>query len=413
MRRRDFLLTGISAAAAIGLPLRAGAQDAPKIAVILSPEGRGDLGWNDLAWHGSEVAKAEGLISDYTMLVSNSNENYALLDSLASSGEYAIIISCSSVYANSIVEIAAMYPEQNFGQLDMRPEATAESHPGVLAMLFNQEQMSALVGATAALLAAHYDRPHVGLVLGREVAVLQDFEIGYKVGVAWAIDWLQRNRPEDAAGKQIVDMDPTQRVLWTYTGTFADPAVGKTAAEVQIQQGAAVIYQVAGGTGLGVLSAVADYHDRGEVSPTEPPFALGVDADQDWINPYIIASGMKRVDMAVLEATRLAVGGTFRDAVQSGGGVYWLNLGNGGVAMSDETTLSTFTEFAVAAGNMDEAAAETTQTTYEALRAAQPDYVWEAVAELRAAIESGALEVPKPSMDPERFDMATLRATYG
>ncbi len=84
-----------------------------------------------------------------------------------------------------------------------------------------------------------------------EIPVLYKFEAGYRFGVKWAEDYYKQKTGKD------VNID----VLYQYTGSFNDAAKGKAAAQAQLQQGAWVIYQVAGGTGLGVFDAVKEVLD--------------------------------------------------------------------------------------------------------------------------------------------------------
>ncbi|WP_367884726.1 BMP family protein [Thermococcus sp. JCM 11816] len=89
-----------------------------------------------------------------------------------------------------------------------------------------------------------------------------------------------------------------------------------------------MIYQVAGGTGLGVFEAINDYL-KANNKKMGPPFAIGVDSAQDWIKPgAIIASMMKRVDVGVYNAVKQAEENKFE------GGVVELGLKEGGVKLS-------------------------------------------------------------------------------
>jgi basic membrane protein A len=348
-------------------------------------------------------------------LVSSDSEILSLLTSLASSGEYDLILSNSWSYVKAVGEVANQYPNQNFAQMDTRPDIKS-GDPGdaaVLGLVFSQEKVSALAGALAAFVAAYHDFEHVGLVLGVEGSILHDFEIGYKWGVDWGLKWLQENKPELLRGKKIASVPRTERVLWTYTGTWGDPAKGKAATLIQIDQGAGIVYQVAGGTGLGVLSGVADYHKEKGITFTKPPFAIGVDADQDWINPYILASAMKRVDHAALEACRLVYTGEFRDTIKKNKGFLSMNLKNNGVGLSDEAILGDFLDFGREAGAIQQDKVPEIVSNYKKLREAHPDWIWETVKELEGLIKDGQVEVPSPFTDPQKYDIKALRKIYG
>jgi len=299
--------------------------------------------------------------------------------------------------------------------MDTRP-GLKPGDPGndaVLGLIFNQEEMSALAGALAAFIAIHHDTSHVGLVLGTEGSILHDFEVGYKWGVEWGLEWLEKNHPDVLTGKEFVKTPRTERVLWTYTGTFDDPAKGKAATTIQLDQGAGVVYQVAGGTGLGVLSAVADYHKERNIGFTEPPFGIGVDADQDWINPHIIASGMKRVDSATLGACRLVYEGKFREAVRNNQGTLIMNLNNNGVALSDEKILEEFLDFGLKTGGIEADKVPQIVADYKKLRASHPEWFWTGIKVLEGSIRDEKVQIPKPSADPVKYDIKKLREMYG
>lgn len=385
-----------------------------KVALVVTPPGKGDLGWNFVHWLGCERAKALGLVQEYAEIISTEATILSDLTLLAQSKEYDLIICAGWEFVDALRVVANNFPEQNFVMTDVRPEF-GEGEPGnfsTLTILFQQEQPSALVGALAALLAIHYNYPHVGIVLGKEGAVLYEFEMGYKWGVNWAVNWIEKNYPDLTVQNTFVSTPKKERVLWTYTGTWADPAKGREATEIQIRQGAVAVYAVAGGTGLGVLSYVEDYHREHAIPFTNPPFAIGVDIAQDWMNPYIIASAMKRADVGVIEAVKLVQAGTFRERVAKDN-VLWMNLANKGVWMSDEETLDEFMQYMERLGALSAEERPKILERWKQLRAAQPSWIWEAVKELQEAIINGKVEIPRPFGEPEKWHIEELRAEYG
>jgi basic membrane protein A len=91
------------------------------------------------------------------------------------------------------------------------------------------------------------------------------------------------------------------------TGTtgaaWADPVKGGELARAQIARGADVIYQAAGGTGIGVLRATADAGKLG----------IGTDANQNGLFPgKVLTSMLKRVDAAVIRTFNDARAGTWK-----------------------------------------------------------------------------------------------------
>lgn len=385
-----------------------------KVALIVTPPGKSDLGWNFVHWLGCERAKDLGLIQEYAEIVSTESTILSDLTLLAQSKEYDLIIVCGWEFLDAVKVVANDFPDQNFIMTDVVAEF-GEDEPGkfnTLSILFQQEQPSALVGALAALLATHYDYPHVGTVLGIEGPVLYEFEMGYKWGVNWATDWVEEHHPDLAVQSKFINTPRKERVLWTYTGTWSDPAKGREATEIQIRQGAVAVYAVAGSTGLGVLSYIDDYHKEQDIPFTSPPFAIGVDIAQDWMNPYIIASAMKRADVAVVEAVKLIQAGTFRERVAEDN-ILWMNFANQGTWMSDEQTLDEFMEYMVRSGSLPAEKRPEILEQWKQLRAAQPSWVWEAIEELQEAIINGTVDIPRPFGEPEKWRIEELRAEYG
>src|SRR5216684_2971663 len=86
-----------------------------------------------------------------------------------------------------------------------------------------------------------------------------------------------------------------------YSEDFSDQAKCKQIALNQIEQGAGVIFQVAGGCGLGALDAAKE----------KGVWGIGVDADQSFLGPHILTSAVKRVDTAVFDAIKLVADGKF------------------------------------------------------------------------------------------------------
>ncbi len=100
---------------------------------------------------------------------------------------------------------------------------------------------------------------------------------------------------------------------------FADPARGVELARSQIDQGADVIIQAAGGTGIGVLQAAAYAGVLG----------IGTDSNQNGLHPgHMLTSIRKRVDNAVYESFTASREGRFEPGVRvlglADGGMDWV-----------------------------------------------------------------------------------------
>jgi len=248
--------------------------------------------------------------------------------------------------------------------------------------------MSALVGALAALAAAEHGYANAGIVLGIEIPVLYHFEAGFRFG----IDWANKKVGADVG------------LLYTYTGSFSDIALGKAATEAMLAQGAVGVYNVAGPLGVGDHEAIAEAYQNA-VTMYGDPYYFGVDANQDWIGNgfHGLASGMKRVDTACYMAVHAVAEDIFTAGVVS------LGLAEGGVAISKLNDLADFIQFGIDGGSVNADGFYQIVANWAFNRATVPAYVWNNIDELEAAILGGLVVVPTADTGDE---MGTVRAEY-
>jgi basic membrane protein A len=95
---------------------------------------------------------------------------------------------------------------------------------------------------------------------------------------------------------------PGIKTLNGYSQDFSIQAKCKEVALNQIAAGSVVVFQVAGGCGLGALDAAKE----------KSVWGVGVDADQGYLGTYVLTSALKRVDTSVFNSIRDAKNGTFR-----------------------------------------------------------------------------------------------------
>ena len=355
-----------------------------KVAVVLDVGGRGDLSFNDMGFVGTDRA-AEDFGYEMVEVQNASGADYLPnLRNLARTGDYEIIICVGFLLGDALAEVAPEYPDQKFAIIDV----DYITGPNIMNLVFRENEQSALVGALAAMAAAEYGYSSVGIVLGIEIPVLYHFEAGFRFGMDWGND------------KVGADVD----LLYTYTGTFSDIALGKAASEAMLAQGAVGIYNVAGPLGIGDHEAVAEAHQNAGTT-YGPPYFFGVDANQDWIGNgfHGLASGMKRVDTACYMAVESVYNGTFEAGVVS------LGLAEGGVAISKLEDLADFIQFGIDGGSVDPDDFYEIVANWASNRATIPATIWDAVEELEAGILDGSIVVPTANNGDE---MATVRADY-
>jgi len=264
--------------------------DGPKIGLAYDVGGVGDQSFNDSAYAGLGQA-VEELDATCTELEAQAGENdedrAARLRALADDGHNPII-GVGFVYSVATYEVAADYPEVNFGIIDGFNPGT-EDLANVANIGFAANEGSYLVGVAAALTT---QTDHVGFIGGVDGPLIQSFQAGYVAGVE--------------------SVDPNIEIEITYLSQddpvkgFENPAGGETAATGMYDDGADVVYHAAGKSGLGLFDAV--------VQAGEGNWAIGVDSDQfltadEDQKPYILTSMLKRVDTGVFEYAQAVADG--------------------------------------------------------------------------------------------------------
>ncbi|MCK5586050.1 BMP family ABC transporter substrate-binding protein [Candidatus Bipolaricaulota bacterium] len=355
-----------------------------KIAIVLDVGGRGDLSFNDMGFAGADKAATEfGL--EVTEVQSASAADYLPnFRNLARTGDYDLILGIGFLLGDALGTVAAEYPDQLFAIIDVDWIVG----PNIMNFVFRENEMSALIGALAGMAAADAGFAATGVVLGIPIPVLYHFEAGYRFGQDWGL-----TKYAELTGSAVDVV-----MLYNYTGTFDDIALGKAASEAMLAQGAVGIYNVAGPLGTGDHEAVVEFHDNAGTT-YGPPFYFGVDSNQDWFGQgyHALASGMKRVDFAVYSAVAAVVNGTFTAGVTS------LGLAEGGVGISSRENLAEFIEFGIGAGAVEDtqSARNFIIANWIANRATVPTWIWTAIDELEAGILDGSIVVPTANNDDE------------
>ncbi|MDR7416802.1 MAG: BMP family ABC transporter substrate-binding protein [Armatimonadota bacterium] len=395
-----------------------------KIAVVSDVGGRGDLSFNDMAFKGGEDAERD-LGVRMVELVSKVEADYVPnLTRAARDPDVRLIVGVGFLLSDALAQVARRFPDKNFVGIDTFAQSIVKQKfpaqyplPNLMDVVYEEHKGSALVGALGALLAAQYAKPHIGGVFGIEIPVLWKFEIGYKWGARWATEWLAKNRPDKAFTYR------RDFVLWTYTGTFSDIPKGYAAAKAMYAKNAVAVFNIAGPLGLGINQAVQEIAQAQRLR-MGPPFWIGVDANQDWINPgFVIASMMKRVDRGVYYTTRWVRDGQFRNLVRRMQGVVTLGIGTRiggqlveGVSVSTLDDLDEFIRMGLQAERLTRkkvlpASPAEIKSKVKTMRDAQPKWVWDAVAELEKKIREGQVTVPlvvtKPDIERWRSELGS------
>ena len=271
---------GESAATAPGTGTAPAATDV-KVGLVTDVGQLNDRGFNQLAFEGVKRAKSE-LGVDYRVIESASDSDYVPnMQALAEDG-YDLIIGVGFAQGDAVATVAKEYPDTKFAIIDVDQASLAGAPDNVVGLLFQEEQAGYLAGVLAAEMAKEKGYDTISSVGGMKEPPVDRFIAGYQAGAKATL--------------------PGITLLNGYSQDWDDVAKCKEVALDQISRGSKIVFQVAGGCGLGALDAAKE----------RQAYGIGVDADQSFLGPYVITSALKRVDSAVLATIESVVDGTWQ-----------------------------------------------------------------------------------------------------
>jgi len=302
-------LLAAAALGAVALSMVAGlANAAPKADVtvaLISDIGKfNDRSFNQNQLLGLNRAKKQLGIKALP-LQSNSVSDYIPNLTSAVRQHADLVIAAGFLLANATATIAKKFPDTHFAITDYPVEAAPFAdkkgkplYQNVEGLTYAANESGCLVGVLAAKMAARMGKKIIGAVGGVKIPPVDIWIAGYRFCAQKAV--------------------PGTKVLIGYSQDFVATDKCKTVAENQISQGAQVLFQVAGGCGLGTLKAA----DEADI------WGIGVDVDQYRLAKKVLTSGVKRVDNGVYQAIKQVADGKF-----AGGTDLLFNLKNGGMGV--------------------------------------------------------------------------------
>jgi len=273
-------------------------QAAFKMAIVTDIGSLQDKSFNELANKGRLQAQKELGIKTRVYVTLKAEDRLPNLLAAATEG-YNLIFGVGFFHAEPLNTVAPRYPEQMFSGIDVTKfllEAKPANYTGVV---FSEHEAGYLVGYLAALTAKRQGGKQVISSVGANpVPAIVKYMSGYIQGAKKA--------------------NPKIKVLSNYANdpTFSDQAKCKEVALRQIARGSQVVFQVAGGCGLGALSAAKE----------KKVWGIGVDADQSYIGKHMLTSATKKVDVSVVAVTKLAKAGKLKGDTD-----VLYNVKNGGI----------------------------------------------------------------------------------
>jgi basic membrane protein A len=267
-------------------------KEVKKVAVVLDTGGINDNGFNHLAYTGYTKARQQYNYAEQVIQTQSQNDYISNLTRAARSAD--LVIAVGFLIQTPLYQVAKQYPNKKFAIVD-----GCATPPGkfdcakldnVASLYFKEQEAGCLVGALAAQMEVLgkakvpklLGKKTIGAVGGLAIPPVNRYIAGYKF----------------CAQK----VDPSIKVVVNYSQDFNSTAKCKDLALSQINQHQAdIIFQVAGGCGVGALDAA---NQKGV-------YGIGVDADQSYIHPSVITSALKRVENAVYSTIKSFEDGRF------------------------------------------------------------------------------------------------------
>jgi basic membrane protein A len=260
------------------------ASNATFLASLVSDIGKfTDRSFNQSQLEGLKRAKTK-LHVKILPLQSNSTSDYVPNFNQAVRAHANITIAAGFLLADTLETVAAQFPKSKFAITDYCAKGAKScitgsvlkaNHPNIMGLDYAANQSGCLVGYLAAEMTKKQGGKQViGAVGGLHIPPVDIWIAGYKFCAKL--------------------YNPKIQVLVGYSGDFVKSDLCKTVAENQIAQGAKVLFQVAGGCGLGTLTAAAQAKIWG----------IGVDKDQYKDAKRVLTSGVKKVGLGVFQVVK-------------------------------------------------------------------------------------------------------------
>ncbi len=250
------------------------------LGVVADTGGLNDHGFNHLAYEGMLEAEHTLGVKGQVLQATSSADYVPYLQKEAEHGDN-LVVAVGFDFIAALGQVAKQYPHTHFAIIDTPASAIAGKPKNVEGLTFESQQSGYLVGYLSGLISKAKGYTTVSSVGGQDIPSVTSYIAGFQAG-----------------GKAA---DPSLKFLNGFSNNFTDQSDCETIADNQIASGSKIVFQVAGGCGLGALQAAKTHGDYG----------IGVDADQGYLGHYILTSALKKVDVAVEQAAASLLHGHF------------------------------------------------------------------------------------------------------
>ncbi len=250
-----------------------------KVALVTDIGGLNDNGFNHLAYTGYKKAESQYGFTEKVIQTTSQNDYVTNLTQAAQVAD--LVLAVGFLMQQPLDKVAKQFPSKKFGIIDgcaTDAKGNCDTLPNVAPLLFKEQEAGCLVGAIAGQMEAD-GKAKISKLLGAktilavgglDIPPVDHYIAGYKY----------------CAQK----VNSSVKVLVNFSQSFTDTAKCKDIANSRINGDKAdIVFQVAGGCGVGSLDA----------ANAKGVYGIGVDADQSSLYPSVVTSALKRVDTSV------------------------------------------------------------------------------------------------------------------
>lgn len=248
------------------------------------------------AWVASQAIESTGA-QDYQPNLNNA------------ASENDLVIAAGFTIQDAFIQAAKDNPDTLFAGIDIDLTGLTVTD-NITSYVFAEEEAGYLAGIAAGM---QTKTNKVGYIGGVDVPAVQKFGWGYIAGVQ--------------------AVNPDAEIVYEYSGSFGDVALGTQLAAAMYNTGVDVIFIAAGGTGTGAISETISQRNAGK-----DVWAIGVDRDQyddglisGTTESVILTSAVKKVGAAAEAAMESVDKDTF-----NAGKTTHLTIKDGAVGIPDE-----------------------------------------------------------------------------
>ncbi len=262
-----------------------------KVAVVTDIGGLNDKGFNALAYKGLQDAQKKLGVKGRVFISKSAADYIPNLSTAAKQGNQ-LVIAVGFLMADSISAVSKRFPNTNFAIVDYPWIALKGKPKNARGIIFTEQEAGCLAGVAAANVTTTGTISTIG---GIKIPPVDAFIAGFQF-----------------CAKKV---KPAIQLLNDYSQDFVAQDKCKELALKQNDAGSDVIFQVAGGCGLGALQAAKE----------RKVWGIGVDNDQGFLGAHVLTSATKKVDSGVFQTIAISKAGKFKGMTD---GLF--NVKNGG-----------------------------------------------------------------------------------